>query len=372
MLLPREGTVGRSPFSLTCEEPTGRGGRSLVHRLFGFSAARICQAPRLRIEPSYMPPFPKPRFDYSYTAATQISALRSYRDNEPGRAIPAKAANRLLLATWNIANLGVQDRDASDYGLIAELISWFDIVAVQEVNDNLRGIEAIHAQLPKKYLLLFSDASGNQERQAFLYDSTKVSQLREVGRLSVPPSQAPSIKLPGTSVTFPGFDRGPYLGTFESGMFKFMLVNVHLYFGSVKPADIQRRILETYAVAWWANRRHGDPNTYVTDTIPVGDFNLPKAAKGDPIYDALTRRGLEVPAHTSQIGSAIASDNHYDQIAFFPGNTRDRFTGQMNVFDFDGALFKDLYRDRGLNPFLAYTRYHMSDHRPLWAEFRTA
>ncbi len=43
----------------------------------------------------------------------------------------------------------------------------------------------------------------------------------------------------------------------------------------------------------------------------------------------------------------------------------------MNVFDFDNALFADLYRDRGLKPYLAYARYHISDHRPLWAEFST-
>lgn len=318
-----------------------------------------------------MPPFPEPKFDYSYTTGAQIKALRQHRDTKPGRAIPARAPNRLVLATWNIANLGVQNRLESDYKLIAEMISWFDFVAVQEVNDNLRGVVAIRDQLPSNYELLFSDASGNQERQAFLYDRTKVSQLNEVGRLSIPPSQTKQIKLPGTTIVFPGFDRGPYLGSFQSGKFRFMLVNVHLYFGSDKPNDIERRTLETFAVAWWANRRRNDKNSYVTDTIPLGDFNLPKAVKGDPIYDALTRRGLEIPEHTSQIGSAIASDNHYDQIAFFPGSTHDRFTGAMNVFDFDGALFKDLYETRPLKQFLAYSRFHISDHRPLWAEFKT-
>jgi endonuclease/exonuclease/phosphatase family metal-dependent hydrolase len=317
-----------------------------------------------------MPPFPNPRFDYSYDVAAEVQALRHFRDNEPGRAIPAKAADRLLLATWNIANLGVQNRLDTDYQLIAEIISWFDLVAVQEVNDNLRGIQAIHDALPKNYQLLFSDASGNQERQAFLYDGKKVSQLQEVGRLSIPPSQAAQITLPTTKAKFPGFDRGPYLVSFESGAFRFMLVNVHLFYGSEKPEDIERRLLETYAVAWWANRRRTDKHTYAADVIPLGDFNLPKeAVAGNPIFDALTRRGLEVPAHTSIIGSSIASDNHYDQIAFFPGDTHDRFTGQMNVYDFDNALFRSLFTQRGLQPFLSYARYHMSDHRPLWAEF---
>jgi endonuclease/exonuclease/phosphatase family metal-dependent hydrolase len=318
-----------------------------------------------------VPPFPKPRFDYSYDLDSEIAALRTYRRTKPGRQVPRKSADRLLLATWNIANLGVQDRLESDYALMAELIGWFDLVAVQEVNDALRGIEAIHSQLPARYDLLFSDASGNQERQAFLYDTRKVSRLREVGRLSIPPSQLRNIKLPGTTAAFPGFDRGPYLASFACGSFRFSLLNVHLFYGSPDPADVDRRTLETFAVAWWADQKHRDARSYVPEIVPLGDFNLPKSAPGDRIYDALVRLGLEVPSHTSQIGSAIASDSYYDQIAFFPGATKTRFTGASNVFDFDGALFGDLWKARPGSPFLSYVRYHISDHRPLWAEFQT-
>ena len=319
-----------------------------------------------------MPPFPKPRFDYQYDLARELAAVRAYRRQKPGRQIPKKGSDRLLVATWNIANLGVQDRLDGDYALIAEMIGWFDLVAVQEVNDDLRGIEAIHSKLPARYDLLFSDASGNQERQAFLYDTRKVSRLKEVGRVSIPPSDLGKIKLPGTTTGFPGFDRGPYLASFASGSFRFSLLNVHLYYGSPDPPDVGRRMLETFAVAWWADRKHRDARSYVPEVLPLGDFNLPKQEAGDVIYDALVSRGLHVPPHTSQIGSAIASDSYYDQIAFFPGPTNDRFTGAMNVFDFDGALFQDLWQQRPGSPFLSYVRFHISDHRPLWAEFQTA
>ncbi|HVD49294.1 MAG TPA: endonuclease/exonuclease/phosphatase family protein [Gaiellaceae bacterium] len=320
-----------------------------------------------------MPPFPKPRFDYTYDLPTELAALRNYRKQKPGRAIPAKTKDHLLVATWNIANLGVQDRLDSDYALIAEQIGWFDLVAVQEVNDDLRGIEAIHDRLSKRYDLLFSDASGNRERQAFLYDSRKVTRLREVGRLSIPPSQLARIKLPGSTTAFSGFDRGPYLASFGSGAFRFSLLNVHLFYGSDDPADLDRRTLETFAVAWWADKTHRDTKSYVGDIVPLGDFNLPKAAPGDRIFDALVALGLEVPPHSSQIASAIASDNQYDQIAFFPGATMTRFTGACNVFDFDGALFQNLWNDpnRTESQFRQYVRFHLSDHRPLWAQFNT-
>src|SRR5207249_10160861 len=147
-----------------------------------------------------------------------------------GRQIPRKASDRVLIGTWNVANLGVQDRLDTDYALIAELIGWFDLVAVQEVNDDLRGIEAIHSKLPPRYDLLFSDASGNQERQAFLFDTRKVRRIKEAGRLSIPPSLLGAIKLPGPTTQFPGFDRGPYLASFACGSFRLALFNVHLFY----------------------------------------------------------------------------------------------------------------------------------------------
>ncbi|WCB96314.1 hypothetical protein DSM104299_05071 [Baekduia alba] len=318
-----------------------------------------------------MPPFPKPRFAYAFAVDDQLAALRKWRDEKSGRQIPKPRAGNLVLATWNVANLGVQERTDDAYRLIAEIVSWFDLITVQEVNANLDGVLAIRKHLPAGYALLFSDASGNRERQAFFYDTARVTQLEEVGRLAIPPAKLDQIRLPGTTTVFEGFDRGPYLGTFQAGKFELMLASVHLFFGSTKPADLERRTLETFALAWWAKKYHLDKTTYVPDLVPLGDFNLPKAVKGDRIFDALTSRGLVVPPHSSQIGSSIASDNQYDQVAFFPGESMTRFTGQMSVFDFDGALFQDLLAQRGRDDFLAWMRYYLSDHRPLWAEFRT-
>jgi hypothetical protein len=193
-----------------------------------------------------------------------------------------------------------------------------------------------------------------------------------VGRVAIPPSQLPRIATTGTTTPFAGFDRGPYLASFEAGAFRFALLNVHLFYGSEKPADLDRRTLETFAVAWWADRTHRDKKSYVGEVLPLGDFNLPKAVQGNRIFDALVSLGLQLPPHTSQIGSAIASDSQYDQLAFFPGTTKDRFTGECNVFDFDGALFQDLWQQRTAKQFQSYVRYHLSDHRPLWAEFATA
>jgi endonuclease/exonuclease/phosphatase family metal-dependent hydrolase len=327
-----------------------------------------------------MPPFPKPKFAYEYNPAVEIAAIRDYERTKPGRDIPDKAADRLLIASWNIANLGVQERRDQDYRIIAEMVSWFDLCAVQEVNDNLEGLRSIHNLLPARYRLLFSDASGNKERLAFVYDGSKVKLLEKVGEIAIPPSDLDDVKLPDVEDKFLGFDRNPYLAAFVAGSFTFVLVNVHLYWGGDQPKPIGRRCLEAFAVARWGDNRRRSANSYTKDVIAIGDFNLPEALPSDRVFSALTRRGLKLPEHTTALGSTIVEDHHYDQVAFYAGETSGDFTGNAGVFDFDGALFRTLWLERGGvadNPhaqgtkdFNAYMRYYLSDHRILWAQFR--
>lgn len=316
-----------------------------------------------------MPPFPKPQFAYDYSLNQQIQALRQHKQ---ARAIPAKSPGTLLLATWNIANLGVQERRDKDRKLIAEILSWFDIVAIQEVNANWTHLLDIqHGQLHDTFRVLVSDAAGNNERMAFLYDAVKVRPLELIGEVAFPPSEYEDVKLPGITRDFNGFDRNPYFATFAAGNLSFTLVNVHLFYGTAQPKDVERRALETFAVARWADREAKSSFSFTRDIIALGDFNMPKALPGDPIYEALTAKGLELPDHSTQMGSSIASDNQYDQIAFFPAETKNDFTGQKGVFDFDAVVFADLWQqDEG--DFRTYTRYYVSDHRPMWAEFRIA
>ena len=101
----------------------------------------------------------------------------------------------------------------------------------------------------------------------------------------------------------------------------------------------------------------------------LGDFNLPKAAPTDPIFTALTKTGLQLPEHSTKIGSNLAGDQFYDQVAFFPAGAGSRFTGKAGVFDFDGAAFAALWATKTKVQFRSYVRYYISDHRSLWAEF---
>jgi endonuclease/exonuclease/phosphatase family metal-dependent hydrolase len=317
-----------------------------------------------------MPSFPRPRFQYTPDVDAEIGRLRQHRQ---ARRVPAKAQDRLLIATWNIANFGEQRREEPHHRLIAEVLSWFDLVAVQEIKENFGPLEEVVRTVGAQSKCVMSDIAGNGERAAFVYDSQKVTLLEKIGEIALPPKDLKNIKLPGVKQKFAGFDRTPYLAMFQAGQSRFLLVNVHLFFGSdAKKADIGRRALETFAVARWAQQREKSKFSFTRDIIALGDFNMPKVARSDPIYRALTSKGLHLPQHTSQMGSNLKSDKHYDQIAFFPGATQADFTGNHGVFDFDAVVFPDLWQNRGQVDFNKYVKYYLSDHRPMWIEFMAA
>jgi len=315
-----------------------------------------------------MPSFPKPTISHTVNLTKEINALRTYRDSKPELKIPAATTKTLRVATWNIANLGEQDRQDSHLKIIAEIISWFDLIAVQETKENYEHFKKIVAFAGSKYKFIFSDAAGNNERLAFIYDSNKMKVLAEVGEYAIPPSDYGDVKITDVDATFSGFDRSPFLVSFAAGNFQFTLMTVHLYYGDDTPKKLARRCLEVYAVARWADLRTKSKYTYngIKDVFALGDFNLPKIDKDDIIYKALVKRGLQLPDHTSLVYSNISDDKQYDQIAFLPG-TKSRILSD-GVFPFDNAAFAHIYNTYTPAVFRGYIRYYLSDHRPMWMQ----
>jgi hypothetical protein len=129
-------------------------------------------------------PFPKPRSDYDYELDAELAGLRAHKRV---REIPART-DGLLIATWNVANFGVQERREKDLALIAEMMGWFDLVTVQEVANDLSDLYAVRELIRGPRELMISDTAGNDERAAFVYDPRKVERRELVGRLSIPPS----------------------------------------------------------------------------------------------------------------------------------------------------------------------------------------
>lgn len=76
--------------------------------------------------------FEKPDYTFPFSLEAEQQHLLRHKAK---RGIPDRKEDRLLIATWNVANLGLYERTEAHYQLIAEIMSWFDIVAVQEVHD---------------------------------------------------------------------------------------------------------------------------------------------------------------------------------------------------------------------------------------------
>lgn len=303
---------------------------------------------------------------FSYQLAAERQALLS---TKALRHIPLKAPNRLLTATWNLTNFGLQRRGDDDLALMAEIIGWFDLVAIQEIADSLVHLRLLMNHLPAGYRVILSDIGGNDERAGFLYDSDKLTRLELAAEVAVPPSDRRYIRMRGVSGAFEGFDRNPYAVAFRAGGLEFTAVCAHLFFGSHAYYDEDRRALEAYALARWADQRHKAAGAYSQNILVMGDLNLPIRDNSSSVYKALKAKRLILPQHSTTMGSNLAGDKDYDQVAFHSGGMQEAYQGHSGVFDFDrDPFFADAWAI-GPDYFNQAVKYHMADHRPLWAEF---
>src|SRR4051812_38068356 len=105
--------------------------------------------------------------------------------------LPGKMLDRnLLVASWNVRMLSgfapiwtntastSPKRNLADVWALAEIISRFDVIAVQEVRDDLSALRMIIRSLGSDWSFIVTDVTrgdeGNHERLAFLYDLRRV------------------------------------------------------------------------------------------------------------------------------------------------------------------------------------------------------
>ena len=319
----------------------------------------------------------RPNPEHQYDAQAEIDSLLRHRDAQhpdpaDSRNIPAVGqAGTVLIASWNIANLGVHKRRAQDLRVIAEILSWFELVAIQEVADNLVDFDQVLAALPDHFAWIFNDRAGNDERSAYLYDTRRIRLSPKIGEVVVVESDRRYVRLPGIDIDFDGFNRNPYMAGFEIENSKLLLANCHLIYGPQSSAasrkdSMEKRQLEAYAIARWCDLRRRDKHRWTKNILALGDFNLPKADPGDPIFDALTKRGLNLPPHGTRIPTNVSATADYDQIAVTPG-LKSRVL-QKGVFDFDRAIFSNIFNPDTPAYWRSCAKYYISDHRPLWMQ----
>ena len=301
------------------------------------------------------------------------------------KAIPTRTAtNTLLLATWNIREFDSGKygyRNDEPYYYIAEILSRFDLIAIQEVRDGLYPLQRLRRLLGDDWDFLITDVtlgtSGNAERMAYLFDRRKVSFTGLAAELVLPKEK--NAKDEPVQLA-----RSPYVAGFRASWAYLTLATVHIYYGKGVAVD-PRRLAEITAfsktIAKNAAKLSGAPQyepgspALPDNLLILGDFNI--FNRKDVTMEAIAKAGFVVPEELNAIpGSNVAKDKHYDQIAYYKHLTRLKPTGQAGVFDFfehvyrpeDEAAYASERAEKPGRSFKDWRTYRMSDHLPMWIE----
>jgi hypothetical protein len=353
-----------------------------------------------------------------------LMALRTQLDEE----VPPKNQEAdLLLATWNLRDFakdnrrGWGERFPESHFYIAEVLSRFDFVAVQEINE-LDEWEKVTRILGPSWEWIATDVTegsgGNGERLTYLYDRRKVWFQNIAGEIVLPANLLITANVKAKSgdkekivatVATNGkngekeeekvgkqFRRTPFAALFQSAWFKFEICTVHIYYGAETGEALEERIAEISRIGEFFGERAEKDFAEKRSLILLGDFNI--VGRDHKTMKALLDSGFEVPKALREAPPTNAEkDKFYDQIAFrtrrgdleyleTAGKGADARAGSVDIFknvytadQFDdykdqidaseNAHTKDAEKDPEAY-YLDWRTYQFSDHAPLWVRLK--
>jgi endonuclease/exonuclease/phosphatase family metal-dependent hydrolase len=346
------------------------------------------------------------RFDIDKNERPRVVKNLLALSEQLDRDIPGKDANdNLILGTWNIRDLGKQNRRGygaripESHFYIAEVLSRFDFVAVQEVNDLPEWLQIMDILGPH-FDYIATDVTdtalgGNGERLTYLWDKRKVWFQKIAGEIVLPASMLISKTEVqpenGDDALIAGkqFRRTPFSASFQAGWFKFDICTVHLYYGEASGSKLQERIEEINAIAKYLAERAQEALKKDRAIILLGDFNI--VHPDHKTMQALTSNGFVVPKALAK-PTNIDKTKHYDQIAFMTDkNILEYVEKKSNAGIFE--IFESVFRDDAVEEYKAAARlssngknkkdgdpindyyldwrtYQMSDHKPMWVRLQ--
>jgi hypothetical protein len=347
-----------------------------------------------------------------------IANLAALRE-QLSEALPAKdAEDHMLLGTWNIRDFGKAENLRKGHGprlpethfYIAEVISRFDFVAVQEVND-LPEWARVMRILGPDWDFIATDVTdpqlgGNGERLTFVFDTRKVRFRHIAGEIVLPPDKlvsenvVPEADDEGASGEVAGqpigrqFARSPFVASFRSNWFKFDICTVHIYYGEEHGEKLRRRVAEIREIAEYFGSRAVEALESGTSLILLGDFNV--VGPEHETMAALLASGFKTAGALENIASNIGRDKYYDQIVF---HTRPGVLEYTETPTPDGKpragifeIFRNVFTEDQLDDYQSAARattagddktgdelrdyyldwrtYQFSDHLPMWIQLR--
>ncbi len=323
----------------------------------------------------------------------RLLKLRTKLKNE----IPEKhLESNVIIASWNIREFdspAYGDRVDECFYYIAEIISKFDIIAIQEVRQDLKALKKLTSILGNHWQYIVTDVTegsqGNKERLAFLFDTRKVKFGGLASEVVLPPFETkdPDTKQivyqPVTQLA-----RTPFMCGFKAGWTNFILSTVHILYGT-SAANDPDRIKEIESIAQALAKKAADKFEWSNNLVLLGDFNI--YSPEDETYSSILKAGFEIPQQLQNLPSNALQNKFYDQIAFKVVADEFETTGKAGIFNYYEVVFTEedesLYvslmgdaynttdagterKDKSLYYKTYWRTYQMSDHLPMWVEIK--
>ena len=289
--------------------------------------------------------------------------LKDLRTRIAAAGIPSSSLDETInIATWNIREFGRRRRRKAAIHYIAEILNQFDLIALTEVRDNLTDLNRVLEILGPYWKAIFSDfitdAGGNRERIAYVYDKRAVTFTGLAAEADAPRKKD---RISGEYLPQISWWRKPFIASFRAGSFDFVAITAHIRWGSGEKS----RVNPLQQLADWVDKRRREKHLQDKDMIVMGDFNIPST--DNELFSAITSKGLQIPQAVLGVhGTNLARDKRYDQILHYPRHTQ-CFTDNGGVLDFytgdHTVFFPDLNK--------AEFTYQLSDHLPLWLQINT-
>lgn len=307
--------------------------------------------------------------------AEMVATLENLQQGLDATIPPKRVGENLLIASWNLrAFAGVTEkwesgpedtpkRDLRSLLFIAEILSRFDVIVLQEVHRNSSAMEQLIAamnQYQDRWGYMYSEmghARRTDEQAAIVFD---IRRIRPAGFQG--PVSASTLDLE-EYIFKDSLYVTPFAHSFDMRGISFTLLR--LLFNSRMPnvqgvPDILKKLRK------WAS----EENAAGRSLFAVGDF----ADREDQVTELIRDSRLMPPAELENIINIVADGTElhkvpfYDQFAWFSDAKNNpvislQYTKKAGGFDFTKYMFPNL-------PIRQMT-WRISDHVPLWAEFST-
>ena len=252
----------------------------------------------------------------------------------------ATLEDTVSIATFNIQTFGQSKLNKTDVmQRITEIISQYDIVAVQEIRSKEQNvmptlIDMLNAS-GKKYDYVISKRLGrtsSKEQYAFVYNIENITYVNN------------SAFIVGDKEDV--LHREPLVAKFKvkNGTFDFTLINIH-----TDPDETKQEL--NYLDDVYRTVQDADPDE--NDVILLGDLN----EKADNLYELGQVKDIIIVLHDASVKTNTRKTKQYDNI-LFDKNTAEEYTGYYEVFDYEKVFMISM--EEALK---------ISDHRPVSAKF---